>query len=242
MPAHPGCPALYAVRVPRVGALPRASFRPHLTVTPLPPARGSYHLHPQRTFTFKLLPMPGVHRKSPAKSPGSRLWLWPYGPMLPATGSEAVAAVDRLGAARAERDLGLAAAARARRREHLTGSGGVAATAAAAATHVRGTATEITTLGLSGCAARRAATRLAELSLSEERLLARAEDELLVAVLANQGLVRCVQRTLLTRAASATRLSRREPLRGAIVAAAGFGAYWPVRRSVPVPPRFCPVY
>jgi len=38
MPAHPRGQASYAVRVPRVGALPRASFRPHLAVTPLPPA------------------------------------------------------------------------------------------------------------------------------------------------------------------------------------------------------------
>ena len=159
--------------------------------------------------------------------------------MLPATCGEAVAAVDRLGAARPERYLGLAAAARARRREHLTGSGRVAAAATATATHVRGTATEITALGLAGCAAGGAATRLAELSFSEESLLARAEDELLVAILANQGLVRCVQRTLLANAASATRLSRREPLRGAIVAAAGFGAYWPVGGSVHASRALC---
>jgi len=175
---------------------------------------------------------PGI--KEPGELPGSRLQLWPFGRTLPATGGEAVAAVDRLGAARPERDLGLAAAARARGREHLTGTRGVAAATAAAATHVGRSTTEVTALGLAGRAARRAATRFAELSLSEESLLACAEDELLVAILANQGLVRCVQRTLLTRAASATRLSRREPLRGAIVAAAGFGAYWPVGGSVHV--------
>ena len=180
---------------------------------------------------------PGI--KEPGELPGSRLQLWPFGRKLPATGGEAVAAVDGLGAARSERDLGLAAAARARRREHLAGTGGVTAATAAAATHVGGTTTEVTALGLAGRAARRAATRFAELSLSEESLLACAEDELLVAVLANQGLVRCVQRTLLTRAASATRLSRREPLRGAIVAAAGFGAYWPVGGSVHAPRGIC---
>ena len=143
-------------------------------------------------------------------------FVWPYGRLLPAARGEAVAAVDRLAATRAERDLGLAATARASRREHFTGPGREAAPAAAAAT-VGGAAAEVTALGLAGRAARGAASRFAELAIRVELLLTRAEDEFLVAVLANQGLVRCVQRTLLAHAASATRLSRREPLRGAIV-------------------------
>jgi hypothetical protein len=37
--AHPGHPASYAIRIPRCRDSPRASSRPRLTTTPLPPAR-----------------------------------------------------------------------------------------------------------------------------------------------------------------------------------------------------------
>ena len=124
------------------------------------------------------------------------LWIqgWPCGPVLCATRSEAVTAVDRLRAAGSERDLGLAAATRARGREHLARAGGVPTAASAAAV---GPAAEVTALGLAGCAAGGATARFAELAICVELLLTRTEDEFLVAVLANQGLVRCVQRTLL---------------------------------------------
>jgi hypothetical protein len=56
-------PPHYAVRVPRCRVSPRASFRPRLTTTPLPPARGKHHLSPQGTFTPKQSPMPGIHRR-----------------------------------------------------------------------------------------------------------------------------------------------------------------------------------
>jgi hypothetical protein len=124
----------------------------------------------------------------------------PCGPVLCAARREAIAAVNRLGAARAERNLGLTATARASCREHLAGAGRVAAPAAAA-TAVGGAAAEVTALGLTSCAARGAASRFAELAVRVELLLTRTEDEFLVAVLANQGLIRCVQRTLLARAA-----------------------------------------
>jgi hypothetical protein len=39
LPAHPGRPAFYAIRIPRCRGSPRASFRPRLAATPLPPAR-----------------------------------------------------------------------------------------------------------------------------------------------------------------------------------------------------------
>jgi len=91
--------------------------------------------------------------------------------------------------------------------------------------------------GPCGRAARRAATRFAELSLSEESLLARAEDELLVAVLANQVLSDAYKERSYSCGLSDTSVSPRT-LRGAIVAAAGFGAYWPVGGSVHVPRGF----
>ncbi len=99
---------------------------------------------------------------------------------------ETVAAVDGLAAVRAERHLGLAAAARARCAEHLPLGPIVAAgrVAAARVAAVRGAAR-----GLPAGTARRAATRLAELAIGEELLLARGERELLAAVDAGQRLV-----------------------------------------------------
>src|SRR6266545_1837168 len=51
---------------------PRASFRPHLAVTPLPPARGWGCRPPQRTFTSKPVLMPGVQKTGAPKGPGPR--------------------------------------------------------------------------------------------------------------------------------------------------------------------------
>jgi len=114
--------------------------------------------------------------------------------VLCAARGEAVAAVDRLGAAGAERDLGFAPTTRASCREHFTGTGRVSASASAA-TAMRGAAAEVTTLCLASCAARGAASRLAELAIRVELLLARGECEFLVAVCANQSLVLSVQKT-----------------------------------------------
>src|SRR5690625_1923759 len=49
--AHPDQRAFYAVRVPLCRVTSRASSPPHLTVTQLPPTRGSRHRLPQRTST-----------------------------------------------------------------------------------------------------------------------------------------------------------------------------------------------
>ncbi len=171
--------------------------------------------------------------KRARRLPGSFRRSRPVAQPLASARREAIAAVDRLGAAGAERDLGLTAAGRASRSEHLPRAGREAATTAAGEAAAAATAAaEITALRLSGGPARGATARLAELTVSVELLLARAEDELPTAVLADEGLVRCVQRTLLARAASATRLSRREPLRGAIVQPQVSGAYRPVGRRV----------
>ena len=85
---------------------------------------------------------------------------------------EAIAAVHRLVAARLEGNLGLLAAVSADRSEHLALRTGIAV------------------LSTERSAALRAAARLVlEALLSIERLLRRAEDELLVAIAANEGFV-----------------------------------------------------
>jgi hypothetical protein len=73
--------------------------------------------------------------------------------------------------------------------------------ASAATTTVRGTATKVAALRLTGGSAGRTTAGLAELSVCVKLLLAGTEDKLLVAVLAGQSLVRCVQkeRSLLVR-------------------------------------------
>jgi hypothetical protein len=48
---------------------PRASSRPRLTTTPLPPARSQDHLSLQGTFTLKQSPMLGAPRR---RGPGRR--------------------------------------------------------------------------------------------------------------------------------------------------------------------------
>ena len=53
---RPRTAASYAVRVPRAGALPPASFPPHLAAVQLLSARGSRHQGPQRTSTSQSLP------------------------------------------------------------------------------------------------------------------------------------------------------------------------------------------
>ena len=85
---------------------------------------------------------------------------------------EAIAAVHGLIAARLEGNLGLLAAISADRGEHFTLRTGIAI------------------LRTEGGAAIRAAARLIlEALLSVERLLRRAEDELLVAIATNEGFV-----------------------------------------------------
>ena len=86
--------------------------------------------------------------------------------------SEAIAAVNRLIATRLERNLSLLAAVSADRGEHLTLRTGGAI------------------LSTERSTALRAAARLVlEALLSIERLLRRAEDELLVAITTNEGFV-----------------------------------------------------
>src|SRR5262245_35656431 len=98
---------------------------------------------------------------------------------------EAVAAVDRLAAGRAERDLGLPAAVRARRREHLARCPVLPAATGVAAARV---ATAVAACCLARCAALGTTARLAELAVGEELLLARREREFLAAIGTGQGL------------------------------------------------------
>ena len=87
---------------------------------------------------------------------------------------EAIAAVHGLIAARLEGNLGLLAAVSADRGEHLTLRAGIG----------------IAVLSAERSTAIRAAARLVlEALLSVERLLRRAEDELLVAIATNEGFV-----------------------------------------------------
>ena len=117
--------------------------------------------------------------------------------------AEAVAAVDRLRATGAEGDLGLAAAARARGAEHLARAARIAFRTTAA----RVSAAAVAASGLLGCAARRATSRLAELTVCVELLLTRGERELLIAVRANERLVLSVQKKTPSRAAPANFLA-----------------------------------
>jgi len=114
-----------------------------------------------------------------------------YGLVALALAAEAVAAVDGLRATWTERDQRLLAAVRARRAEHLArraivaaAAAGVAAVAVAAATVARTPACRLTD-GATG----RASTRLAELAVCVELLLARGEREVLAAICTGQRLV-----------------------------------------------------
>ncbi len=144
---------------------------------------------------------------------------------------EAVAAVDRLLATGTERHLRLAPAARARGTEHLARTAIVTAAGVPAArgpTRAAGC--------LAARPARRAASRLGELAVSVELLLARGEHELLAAVGTAQGLVGlCVQRNTPSPAASANLLAENRG-EGVIDAAGQSVAPWstPVR-NVPRP-------
>ncbi|MDB5068420.1 MAG: hypothetical protein JWM18_4854, partial [Chloroflexi bacterium] len=51
---------------------PRASSRPRLATTPLPPAQGWHHLLPWRTSTSRHSPMPRAHRAGGTQSPPSQ--------------------------------------------------------------------------------------------------------------------------------------------------------------------------
>src|SRR5437762_2793585 len=105
---------------------------------------------------------------------------------------EAVAAVHRLVTARLERNARLTTAVAAGRCEHLTLSAVTAATAAVSATRVAATTTSApstalrATRGAVVCAAGRG---VLEAAAGVELLLAGRPDELLAAVLADQGLV-----------------------------------------------------
>jgi len=174
--------------------------------------------------------LPGITRPGD-RSPGLVLGRGQAGrpaPRLCPPGGEAVVAVDRLAVGRAEGDLGLAAAARAGGREHLTratagavaratvgrptaGAGAVAAGAVARST------TAVTTGSLAAGAAGRAATGVAELALSVELLLTGGEGELLPAVGAGKHLIR-IQRRNSSRAGFRDLISRKS-VRGVIVCA-----------------------
>ncbi len=116
---------------------------------------------------------------------------------------EALAAVDRLLAAGAERHLRLAAAARARGAEHFARTAIVATARIPAG---RGSAASARCLPAR--TARRAPSRLAELTVCVELLLARGEHEFLAAVGAGEGPVGlCVQRNTPSPAVSANLLA-----------------------------------
>jgi len=107
---------------------------------------------------------------------------------------EAVAAVDGLRAARAERNLGLAAAVRAGRAEHLARCAVIAATTRIAAARIAATAgvaavASATAGRLADGAAGSATTGLAELAVCEELLFACGKGEVLAAVCTVQCLI-----------------------------------------------------
>ena len=175
------------------------------------------------------------------RSPGSasaRVQAWCRSPAacaapgrLAATAREAVVAVHGLAGRRAEGNLRLATAARARGREHLARR--ARATGVAGATGVTGTATTVradrparvgatavgpaTAVGrratpatrLTARTARRATARFAELTISVELLLARRERELLPAICARESLV-LVQRKHSFSSGPRDRLARTE--------------------------------
>src|SRR5438034_6266483 len=121
-------------------------------------------------------------RRDAGLLPGRLGWL-----VARALSREAVAAVDRLGAGRAERHLSLAAAVRACRAEHLARSAIV--TAAHVSTVRVATVARLASRRLADGAAGGAATRLAELAICEELLLTRGEREFLATVGAGQRLI-----------------------------------------------------
>src|ERR1700690_1360356 len=139
----------------------------------------------------------GSVRGQPARTPSEI--------KLAALGCEAIRAIDGLAARGAEGDLGLLAAARARRGEHLARTAIAAPAAAAVTTAARavagaaavagapaiaGATAGLTTRCLAAGSAAAATARLTEAALRVELLLARGERELLAAISAAQGLVR----------------------------------------------------
>src|SRR5690606_3347379 len=62
MPPYPTLLAFYLVSVRQVRVLPPASFRPHLTMTPLPLASGSAHPARRGLSPHKFRTMHGVHK------------------------------------------------------------------------------------------------------------------------------------------------------------------------------------
>src|SRR5437762_6783887 len=138
-------------------------------------------------------------RRSPSKEEARRcagLLVWDLRRLVAgALRAEAVAAVNGLGAGRAERNQGLLAAVGAGGAEHLARAAVVAAatgvaTARVVAARVARAAVAGATAGrLADCTAGGAATRLAELPIGVELLLARREGKVLATVGAVQRLV-----------------------------------------------------
>src|SRR5438445_4685180 len=134
---------------------------------------------------------PEMKKPGECRAPGCRVWRL----VARTLAVEAVAAVDGLRAARAERNLGLAAAVRAGRAEHLARCAVIAAaTRVAAAARIAATArvaavASATPGRLADGAAGSASTRLAELAVCEELLFACGEREVLAAVCTVQRLV-----------------------------------------------------
>src|SRR5438552_16250083 len=155
---------------------------------------------PLRSIRFRAVdgppPLPLVHRRA---RDGSLSRCKRRGPAIARRASrgsgrlapraEAVAAIDRLGAGRPERDARLATAAIAGGGEHLALAAVARAAVAGAAVARAAVAAALATRGLAGGAAGRTAAWLAEFLLGVELLVIRREDELLVAVDAAEDLV-----------------------------------------------------
>jgi hypothetical protein len=67
LPGYPTVPAFYPVSVRQGRLLPRASFRPRLATTPVPPAACSGRYGQERIFTSSNRAMRGAQKNRPAK-------------------------------------------------------------------------------------------------------------------------------------------------------------------------------
>ncbi len=191
----------------------RAASRGSTTRRARSPARGAHSPPMRRPWTGDGPHAGRTIRKEPDETSGS--FSVERGRLVRAPlRGEAVAAVDRLRSTGTERHLRLAATARARGAEHLAWTAIVAAARVPAARGPTGAAR-----CLPARPARRAPSRLTELAVCVELLLARGEHELLAAVGAAQGPVGlCVQRNTPSPAASANLLAENRG-EGAIEAA-----------------------
>jgi hypothetical protein len=77
LPGYPTVPAFYPVSVRQGRLLPRASFRPRLATTPVPPAACSGRYGQERIFTSSNRAMRGAQKKSGHRWPdsGSQVFL-----------------------------------------------------------------------------------------------------------------------------------------------------------------------